>query len=71
MSNASTWPIGVRRARTGRINLTVALSEESYRRAMEFKKTHKISLSALVREWMKQEVEKFEAEARRKQGNAE
>ena len=59
---ASSPPAG----RPKRTNLTISMSDELYDRLMEYKRTHKVSLSAIAREFMGNKVAEYERDERLK-----
>ena len=47
-------------SKSKRVNLTVSLSDELYAHLKAYKAEHKVSLSAMAREFMRDELAKFE-----------
>ena len=45
-----------------RINLTVSMDEELYRLMKAYKAKYKVSLSAMVRDWMREDLERASGE---------
>lgn len=44
------------RASGRRVNLTVSMDDERYRRIKDYKSRHEVSLSAMAREWMREDL---------------
>jgi post-segregation antitoxin (ccd killing protein) len=51
----------IRPHRSRSINLSVSMSDELYEQVKNYKATNRISLSAMVRNFMNTELEKFKA----------